>query len=430
MCDTCVNRASNQIARLRSIHLSPTREAFVERDRADPLARARSRFVLPDGVIYLDGNSLGARPKGVAERVARTIETEWGIGLIRSWNEAGWYESPGRIGAKLAPLLGAAPHQVTVADTISVNLFKLLVAAARMRPGRKTIVAERGNFPSDNHIVESVARMMGLNARFVSVSEIANAIDADTAVVELSHVNYRTAEIQDMATVTAAAHQKGALVVWDLAHSSGAVELQLDADRADFAVGCGYKFLNGGPGAPSHVYVAERHLSALDQPLTGWFAHAAPFAFGDDFARAEGIRAMLCSTPQMLSMTAFEAALDAFDGIAMADVQHKGRALGDLMIALADERLVPLGVGIAGFRDGARRGNHVSLTHPEGFPLMQALIARGVIGDFRAPDVMRFGFGPLYVRYVDIFDAVAVLEEILKTEVWKTVPLPRQGAVT
>ena len=407
-----------------------TRETCAERDRADPLSAARARFVLPSGVIYLDGNSLGATPKGVAERVTKTIEQEWGTGLIRSWNEAGWYESPGRIGAKLAPLLGAAPHQVTVTDTISVNLFKLLVAAARMRPGRKTIVAERGNFPSDNHIVESVARMMGLTPRFVPAAEIAAAIDDDTAVVELSHVNYRTAEIQDMAAVTAAAHAKGALIVWDLAHSSGAVELRLDRDRADFAVGCGYKFLNGGPGAPSHVYVAERHLSALDQPLTGWFAHAAPFAFGDDFARADGIRAMLCSTPQMLSMAAFEAALDAFDGIAMVDVQQKGRALGDLMIALADEKLVPLGAGIASLRDGARRGNHVSLTHREGYRIMQALIARGVIGDFRAPDVMRFGFGPLYVRYVDIFDAVAVLEDILKTEAWKQVPVPKAGTVT
>ena len=298
-------------------------------------------------------------------------------------------------------------------DTISVNLFKLLVAAARLRPTRKTILAERGNFPSDNHIVESVARMMGLTPRFVPVADIVGAIDDDTAVVELSHVNYRTAEIQDMAAVTRAAHQKGALIVWDLAHSSGALELRLDADRADFAVGCGYKFLNGGPGAPSHVYVAERHLGALDQPLTGWFAHAAPFAFDDEFKRADGIRAMLCSTPQMLSMTAFEAALDAFDGIAMADVQQKGRALGDLMIALADERLAPLGVGIASLRDGAQRGNHVSFTHPEGFRIMQALIARGVIGDFRAPDVMRFGFGALYVRYVDVFDAVVALEEIL-----------------
>jgi kynureninase len=407
-----------------------TRDDCLALDHADPLASARAHFVLPAGVNYLDGNSLGALPKGVAARVARTIGDEWGAGLIRSWNAAGWYESPGRIGARLARLLGAAPHQVTVTDTISVNLFKLLVAAARMRPRRRTILAERGNFPSDNHIVDSVARMLGLEARFVPASEIGAAIDQDTAVVELSHVNYRTAEIQDMAAVTRTAHHHGALIVWDLAHSTGAVELQLDRDRADFAVGCGYKFLNGGPGAPSHLYVAERHLPVLDQPLTGWFAHAAPFAFQDNFARADGIRAMLCSTPQMLSMSALEAALDVFDGIPMRDVQVKGRGLGDLMIRLADQRLAPLGVGIASLRDGARRGNHVSLTHPEGYRVMQALIARGVIGDFRAPDVMRFGFGPLYVRHVDVFDAVEVLEEILKMGAWKDVSMPKAGTVT
>jgi kynureninase len=407
-----------------------TRDDCLALDRADPLSAARARFVLPKGVNYLDGNSLGARPKGVAERVAKAVEQEWGTGLIRSWNAAGWYDSPGRIGGKLSALLGAAPHQVTVTDTISVNLFKLLVAAARLRPRRNTILAERGNFPSDNHIVDSVARMLGLETRFVPAAEIAHAIDDDTAVVELSHVNYRTAEIQDMAALTRAAHHHGALIVWDLAHSSGAVELKLDECRADFAVGCGYKFLNGGPGAPSHVYVAERHLASLDQPLTGWFAHAAPFAFGDDFKRADGVRAMLCSTPQMLSMTALEAALDAFDGIAMRDVQHKGRALGDLMIQLADDRLAQHGVGIASLRDGARRGNHVSLTHPEGYRIMQALIARGVIGDFRAPDVMRFGFGPLYVRYVDVFDAIVALEEILTSGAWKNVEAPNAGTVT
>jgi len=406
-----------------------TRDDCLALDRVDPLGAACARFELPAGVNYLDGNSLGCLPKGVAERVARTVTQEWGEGLIRSWNAAGWYEAPGRIGAKLAPLIGAAPHQVTVTDTISVNLFKLLVAAARLRPTRKTMLAERGNFPSDNHIVESVARMIGLSVRFVPAAEIAAAVDAETAVVELSHVNYRTAEIQDMAAITRAAHDKGALIVWDLAHSTGAVELHLDRDGADFAVGCGYKFLNGGPGAPAHVYVAERHFSAVDQPLTGWFAHAAPFAFDDDFKCADGIRAMLCSTPQMLSMAAFEAALDAFDGVAMCDVQQKGRALGDLMITLAEQQLAPFGVGVASARDGARRGNHVSLTHPGGYRIIQALIARGVIGDFRAPDVMRFGFGPLYVRYVDVFDAIVALEEILKTGVWKDVPTP-SGTVT
>ncbi len=407
-----------------------SRQDCVGLDAADPLASARDRFVLPAGINYLDGNSLGALPRGVAARVGTAINHEWGDGLVRSWNAAGWYESPGRIGRKMAPLLGAAPHQVTVTDTISVNLFKLLVAAVRLRPARKTIVAEAGNFPSDNHIVDSVARLHGMTVRYVPAAEVAAAVDDDTAVAELSHINYRTAEVQDMAAVSAAIQARGALVVWDLAHSSGAVELTLDADCADFAVGCGYKFLNGGPGAPSHVYVAERHLAGLDQPLTGWFSHAAPFQFDAVFARAEGIRAMLCSTPQMLANVAFEAALDAFDGIAMRDVQAKGRALGDLMIRLYDERLAKLDCGLATLRDGMRRGNHVSITHAAGYQVMHTLIARGIIGDFRAPDAMRFGFAPLYVRHVDVWDAVAAVEDILRSGAWRAVPLPSAGTVT
>lgn len=411
---------------------SPTigRDACATLDAADPLAPVRARFDLPDGVNYLDGNSLGALPRGVADHVGEVVQREWGEGLIRSWNEAGWYASPARIGAKLARLLGAAPHQVTVTDTISINLFKLLVAACRMRPGRGTIVAERDNFPSDNHIVDSVARMLGLKVTYVLARDVADAVDDDTAVVELSHVNYRSAEVADMAAVTAAAHRRGALVIWDLAHSTGALDLRLDEARADFAVGCGYKFLNGGPGAPSHVYVAERHLPTIDQPLTGWFGHAAPFRFDHGFARSDGIRAMLCSTPQMLANAAMEAALDAFDGVDMAAVEAKGRALGDTMIRLFDERLAPLGCRLAVPRDGARRGNHVSITHPEGYRVMQALIARGVIGDFRAPDVMRFGFGPLYVRFVDVFDAVAATADILANGEWRRFAAPGAGSVT
>ena len=305
-----------------------------------------------------------------------------------------------------------------------------MATAARMRPNRKVIVAETGNFPSDNHMVESVARMLGMTVRYVPPGEVAAAVDDKTAVAELSHVNYRTAEIQNMKEVSAAIHAKGALVIWDLAHSSGAVELNLDADGADFAVGCGYKFLNGGPGAPSHVYVAARHLQSIDQPLTGWFAHAAPFAFEHEFKRADGIRAMLCSTPQMLSNAAFEAALDAFDGIAMAGVQAKGRALGDMMITLFDERLAKLGCGLSTTRDGVRRGNHVSLTHASAYQIVQVLIAEGIIGDFRAPDVMRFGFGPLYVRFADVFDAVVAIERIITSEAWKSIPLPRADTVT
>lgn len=407
-----------------------TRADCVELDRQDSLASQRDRFVLPAGVNYLDGNSLGPVPRGVAERVARLIENEWGHGLIRSWNAAGWYDCALRIGRKLAPLLGAEPHQIIVADTVTVNLFKTLVAAARLRPRRKTIVAELGNFPSDNHIVDSVARLLGMTPRFVPASEMSEAVDRDTAVVQLSHVNYRTADIQNMAAMTAAVHAKGALTVWDLAHSTGAVALQLDEDGADFAVGCGYKFLSGGPGAPSHVYVAERHLQGLDQPLTGWFGHAAPFDFREEFVRADGIRSMLCSTPQMLSTAALEAALDALRDLNILDVQEKGRALGNLMIRLFDERLAPLGCGLASKRNASQRGSHIALTHPFAYQIVQALTARGVIGDFRAPDVMRFGFGPLYVRYVDIWDAVHVLEDILRSGSWQTMPLPIAGAIT
>lgn len=407
-----------------------TRSHCVERDRNDPLTGAHARFRLPHGVIYLDGNSLGALPAGVEAAVADAVTRQWGTGLIGSWNAAGWYDAPRRIGAKIAPLLGAAPDQVTVTDTISVNLFKLIVAAARMRPGRSRIVAEAGNFPSDNHIVDSAARMLGLSVTYVPAGQVAAAVDETTAVAELSHVNYRTAEIQDMAAATRRIQDRGALVIWDLAHSTGAVHLALDADNVDFAVGCGYKFLNGGPGAPSHVYVARRHHGDIDQPLTGWFGHADPFRFAPAFARADGIRAMLCSTPQILANVALEAALDAFDGIAMATVQAKGRGLGETLIEYYDERLAALGCGLSALRDGARRGNHVSLTHPEGYRIMRALISRGIIGDFRAPDVLRFGFGPLYVRHVDVWDAMAVLEDVLKTDAWRDFPAAPAGQVT
>ncbi|MDB5511192.1 MAG: kynureninase [Enterovirga sp.] len=406
------------------------RQACLERDRNDPLGFTRARFALPPDVIYLDGNSLGALPASVRPRLDDAVSREWGRDLIGSWNGAGWYTAPGRVGAKLAPLLGARPTEVTIADSISVNLFKLLVAAARMRPGRREILAEAGNFPSDNHIVESAARMLGLRARFVPAEEIAGAVTPDTAVATLSHVNYRSAAMQDMAGVTDAIHAAGALAVWDLAHSSGAVLLDLDGSGADFAVGCGYKYLNGGPGAPSHVFVAERHLAGFDQPLQGWFGHADPFRFEDGFAKAAGIRAALCSTPPVLSLLALEAALDAFDGVAMSDLAAKGRALCDLFVALADERLGPLGVALASPRDGAVRGSHVSLRHPEAFGIVRALIRRGIVGDFRAPDAMRFGFAPLYIRFVDVFDAVAAIEETIGREAWRDLAPTDAGAVT
>lgn len=408
------------------------RQACAEQDRGDPLRFTRARFELPEGAIYLDGNSLGALPRGVRDRMADVVGREWGRDLIASWNSADWYGAPARVGAKLAPILGAAPDEVTVTDSISVNLFKLLMAAARMRPGRSEILAEAGNFPSDNHIVESVARLLGWTTRFVPAGEIAEAVGDATGVVTLSHVNYRSAAMQDMAGVTERVHAAGALIVWDLAHSSGAVDLDLTGSGADFAVGCGYKYLNGGPGAPSHVFVARRHQAALDQPLTGWFGHADPFKFDPGFSRAEGMRAVLCSTPPMLSLLAFESALDAYEGVAMADLAAKGRALCDLFLALHDERLARFGTSVASPREGGRRGSHVSIRHPDGFAIVKALIARGITGDFRAPDAMRFGFAPLYLRFVDVFDAVGAMEEVISGETWRSLaPEPATaGAVT
>ena len=406
------------------------RRACLAQDQDDPLASARERFELPAGGIYLDGNSLGALPRGVGSRLDDVIRREWGRDLIGSWNSAGWYAAPGRVGGKLARLLGARPSEVTITDSISVNLFKLLVAAARMRRGLREILAEAGNFPSDNHIVESVARLLGMTTRYVPAAEIALAVSAETAVATLSHVNYRSAAMQDMAAVTAAIHAAGALVVWDLAHSTGAVFLDLDGSGADFAVGCGYKYLNGGPGAPSHIFVAERHQAGFDQPLQGWFGHADPFRFEHDFAKAPGIRAALCSTPPMLSLLALEAALEAFDGIEMRDLAAKGRSLCDLFIALVDEKLARFGVSLATPRDGSLRGSHVSLRHPDAFGIVRALIARGIVGDFRAPDAMRFGFAPLYIRFVDVFDAVAAMEEVLDREAWRDLAPVEAGAVT
>lgn len=399
-------------------------------DREDPLAFARDRFDLPAGTLYLDGNSLGALPRGVRERVDHAIRHEWGADLIASWNSAGWYEAPGRVGAKLAPLLGAAPDEVTIADSISVNLFKLLVAACRLRPDRTEILAEAGNFPSDNHIVESAARLLGLSVRFVPASDIADAVTTQTAIATLSHVNYRTALMQDMAAVTRAIHAVGALVVWDLAHSSGAAELALDASEVDFAVGCGYKYLNGGPGAPAHVFVARQHQTTFDQPLQGWFGHADPFRFADGFEAAPGIRAALCSTPPILSLLALEAALDAFAGVDVTALAAKGRALGDLFIRLADERLGHAGVVVGSPRDGTRRGSHVILCHPDGYGVVRALIRRGIVGDFRAPDAMRFGFAPLYIRYVDVWDAVDAMADVMERESWRDLAPAEAGAVT
>ena len=402
-------------------------------DAADPLAAMRERFVLPPGVIYLDGNSLGAMPRHVPERMRRAVEQEWALGLIGSWNDAGWYPAPRRIGARIAALVGAAPDEVVACDSTSVNLFKVMVAALRLRPGRSVVLAERGNFPTDAYIDAGAAELAGAELVCVEPHEVEGAIarlGPRLAVVQLTHVHYKTGRRYDMATVTAAAHRHGALMVWDLAHSAGAMPLALNACEVDFAVGCSYKYLNGGPGAPAWVFVARRHQESVRQPLSGWLGHARPFDFEQDYRPAAGTDRMLCGTPPQLSMIALEASLEAFDEVDLGQLRAKSEAIGDLFIRLSDERLAGFGFGLASPRDSDIRGSQVSLTHPEGYAIMQALIARGVIGDFRAPDILRFGFAVLYLRYEDAWNAVEALRDIMASGQWREPEFARRKAVT
>ncbi|HEX7910247.1 MAG TPA: kynureninase [Paraburkholderia sp.] len=407
-----------------------TREHCAALDAADSLAHCRARFDLPADTIYLDGNSLGAMPANVPKRIEQALKQEWAHGLIRSWNDADWYPAPQRTGNKIAKLIGAGQHEVIVADSTSVNLFKVLVAATRMRPGRKVILAERTNFPTDVYIASSVAEMAGCELRCVDPDEIVAAIDDSVAIVSLTHVNYKTGKRYDMEAVTRQAHEAGALIVWDLCHSAGAMPVNLNRCGADFAVGCGYKYLNGGPGAPAFVFVASRHIEAVRQPLTGWHGHAKPFDFTHDYAPHPGIDRMLTGTAPQLGVIALESALEAFDGVDLDVLRDKSVALGNLFIELSDQELQGTGCTLASPRDAQRRGSQVSLAHAQGYAIMQALIARNVIGDFRAPDILRFGFAPLYVRYVDIWDTVAQLKDIIATDAWNTEEFKARKSVT
>jgi kynureninase len=400
-------------------------------DAADPLRDFRDRFVLPDGTIYLDGNSLGALPKATAARVATTISGEWGHGLIRSWNDADWIGAPQRVGGKIAQIVGAAPHEVVVADSTSVNLFKLLVAACQARPGRRVILSEPGNFPTDLYVAQGVAALLpDVELRTVPRDDIAAAIDADVAVVMLTHVHYKSGARFDMAAMTAAAQAAGALMLWDLSHSVGAVELELNDCGADLAIGCGYKYLNGGPGAPAFLFVADRHQAALHSPLTGWMGHAAPFDFGDDYAAGQGMNRFLCGTPPVIGMAPLEAGIDLFLEADHPALFAKSRALGTLFIDLVETRCAGHGLTLATPRDPQARGSHVSFAHGDGYPVMQALIARGVIGDFRAPDILRFGFTPLYVGYEDVWRAVDILADVLTSGAWDAPDFRQRAAVT
>jgi kynureninase len=400
-----------------------------QRDSADPLAFARERFRLPDGIIYLDGNSLGALPVAAPAALSQTAEREWGDDLIGSWNKHGWIDWPTKIAAKLAPIVGARPSELLVADSTSVCLFKLLAAAVRARPGRRTVLSQHANFPTDLYVAQGLCDMLSLDLKAVPANQVLDAIDEDTAVVSLTHVDYRSAAIHDMRAINRAAHDAGALTLWDLSHSAGAITLDLDGSQSDLAVGCGYKYLNGGPGAPAFIYVADRLHDQLSSPLQGWMGHAEPFAFVDEYRPAEGMRKFLTGTPSILALAALDAGLATFEGVSMWDVEAKARMLSQFFIDEVEARCGDE-VRLASPRDSAQRGSHLVFAHPEAYAVMQALIDRGVIGDFRAPNLMRFGFTPLYTRFVDVVLAAEILAEILESREWDQPRFKARAKVT
>lgn len=400
-------------------------------DCDDPLASVRRGFILPPGVRYFDGNSLGPLLESSRERLSAALEQEWGQDLIRSWNVHGWIDLPRRLGGRIAGLIGAAPDEVVIADSTSVNLFKLLSAALDLRPSRPVIVSESSQFPTDLYMAQGLAglRRDPTRLRLVDPPDLVSAIDRETAVVCLSHVDFKSGERRDMAAVTRAAHRQDALVLWDLSHSAGAMEIDLAGCGVDLAVGCTYKFLNGGPGAPAYLFVARRHQSRARSPLWGWFGHRDPFAFETDYRPASGVDRFQCGTPPILSLAALDGALDVFDQVDLAAVRRKSLRLGDLFLDLVRQECAGLGVTSA-CPEGDRRGSHVALRHDEGYKVMQALIERGILGDFRAPDVLRFGLAPLYLRFIDVWHAVAALREVLESRSWDHPRFERRSTVT
>ena len=424
----------------------------MERDARDRLTPLRRLFALErvdqQGFIYLDGNSLGALPNAAIERVRHVVEEEWGVGLVRSWNSAGWITLANRVAAKIARVIDAEPHAVVVADSTSINLYKILSAAMAIvradAPERNRIVSERTNFPSDLYIAQSLARTHGFELVLVEADEIDAALDHRAAIVLLTHVNYRTGRMHSMVEITRRAHDAGAIMMWDLAHSAGAMPIELHGahadEAADFAIGCGYKYLNGGPGAPAFAWAHPRHLARMDRdvwqpPLSGWLGHAAPFAFSPEYEPGAGMSRFICGTPPVLSLAALECGVDtvlaANDYGGLATIREKSIALTDLFIDLVDTYCAEHGLALVTPRDGQARGSQVSLAHPTGgYAIMQALITRGVIGDFRAPDVLRFGFAPLYTRFVDVWEAVDRLRLVLAHGEWQEPRFGVRAAVT
>ena len=449
-----------------------TLERAREFDAADPLAEYRERFLLPEGVIYLDGNSLGALPRATPARLEQVIRSEWGEGLIRSWNDADWIGAARRVGGKIAPLIGARAHEVVAGDSTSVNLFKLIAAALDMRPGRKVVLSEPGNFPTDLYMIAGLERQGLATRRLAERGHIAETLDEDVALLLLTHVHYKTGALHDMASLTKAAHDAGALVLWDLSHSGGALPVDLNGCEADFAVGCGYKYLNGGPGAPAYAFVAERHHAALNQPLTGWFGHAAPFAFSDDYAPAPGIDRLQCGTAPILGLAALEVGVDLIAEIGVDRLYAKSQALSEFFLeclgsqgviqnpsplqgrgrsaAVAEsvghvtseaaDTTVPTpqpptlkergSLELVSQPNSAQRGSQLSFRHSQAYAICQALIARGVIGDFRDPDILRLGFAPAYLSFTDMAEAARHLHEVLQSGEWQRAEFNLRSAVT
>lgn len=409
-----------------------TSETLSALDREDPLGPFRDQFELPEGCIYLDGNSLGPLPRRTLARLIDVTREQWGQSLIKSWNDHGWMELPQRIGDKIARIVGAAPGEVIAADSTSVNLFKLLAAACAMRPDRRVILTEAGNFPTDIYIAEGLVSVLGAGyeVRTVAKEDIAAAIADDVAVVALTHVDYRTGEMLDMGSVTAAAHSANALMLWDLSHSAGAVPVDLNAAGADFAVGCGYKYLNGGPGAPAFLFVASHLQEAARQPLSGWMGHAAPFDFESRYRPADGIARHLAGTPAILGLVALEEGVDLFLEADAAALRHKSVLMTECLIALVEQECAGHGFVLATPQDADGRGSQVCFRHPEGYAIVQALIDRGVIGDFRSPDILRFGVAPLYLRYQDLWNAAVHLRRVMDTRAWDTPEFKTKAAVT
>ena len=416
-------------------YAQPSRETCEMQDRADALAHARARFSLPENSIYLDGNSLGALPTATPARLAASVQSAWGRDLIRSWNTAGWVNLPTTIGAALAPLIGARADEVLVADSTSVNIFKLLVAVLRVAqpsPSRNVILSERDNFPTDLYIAEGVNAMLGgrYTLKLVEADEVEAALDHTIAAALITQVNYRSGRLHNMAQLNRAAESAHTHIIWDLSHSAGAVPLALHQDGAKFAVGCGYKYLNGGPGAPGYLYVARDWQAALSNPLSGWFGHATPFAFDVGYTPAPDIARFQCGTPSVLACEALAAGIDTFTQISLQDIRMKSLALSDLFWQLMTTHCGEFGFTCITPRSHAHRGSQLAFAHPDAYAIMQAIIDRGVIGDFRQPNLLRFGFTPLYTRFVDCWDAVMIIRDVMQSGDWQSLKYQQRHAVT